>query len=140
MNTLLIQTATRFNEDGGLYYDIDFFIDEKRLIELVRNFESSFADDLAGDYANLYFGTYSTDYLLGKHPAFGENEDKTKLLGCICGGPGCWPLVTKISAEGNIVSWADFEQPHRHWSYKGFGPFYFDLQQYKNEIQKIPRT
>jgi len=32
-----------------------------------------------------------------------------------------------------------FEQPFRTWDYTGFGPFVFDLEQYKKAIAIIPK-
>lgn len=51
--------------------------------------------------------------------------EKTVLLGCECGEPGCWPLMARVEVGAEQVAWSDFEQPHRrdNWAYAGFGPF-----------------
>jgi hypothetical protein len=60
-------------------------------------------------------------------------RDKTVLIGCPCGEPGCWPLMAQVEVTGQEVRWSDFEQPHRRgrWSYDDFGPLVFDRRQYE---------
>lgn len=78
-------------------------------------------------------------YYLGKTDAcWGYDNNKTELLGCKCGNRYCWPLLCKISIQGNKVTWPEFEQPHRDdWDYSHFEGFIFDKLQYLNEIEVI---
>ena len=140
MNSLDVRCKQQTNEDGETYYDVEFYIDGHPFLEMVREFESSFAKDLAGSYANIYFRDYTEDFLLGRCPEYGARDDKTELLGCICGCRGCWPLAVRIRVEAQTAIWEDFEQPHLTWNYAGFGPFTFDLAQYKSTIGKIPKA
>jgi hypothetical protein len=97
---------------------------------------------LAGSYTNNWYGDYTEDFLLGRtEREYGAHSDKTELLGCTCGCRGCWPLAVRItvSEEMHCVTWDSFEQPHREWDYSGLGPFCFELEQYLNEIRKIPQ-
>jgi hypothetical protein len=125
------------SEDSTTDYEVNFYIDGRSFIEMVKEFESPFADDLAGQYRiSVYEGT--KDVLLGRLGEYGEENDKTELLICTCGCSGCWPLATRIRIEENRALWDRFEQPHRkNWDYSGFGPFVFDLDEYNREIQKL---
>ena len=140
MNHLEIQCQRQTNEDGGIYYDMEFCVDGRRFLDMIKEFETPFAEKLAGEYSNRFYGDYTTDFLLGREPDCGEKDDKTELLCCTCGCLGCWPLAVRIRVVENSVIWESFEQPHRNWSYAGFGPFEFDLQQYQAAIAKIPQV
>jgi hypothetical protein len=139
MNKFEIKYQPITNEENSenitTYYEVNFYIDERSFIEMVKEFELPFADNLAGRYSiNIY---RTEDFLLGRCPDF--EGDKIALLACICGDSGCWPLATRVRVEGNRVIWDRFEQPHRkRWDYSGFGPFVFDFDEYKKEIQKVP--
>ena len=92
------------------------------LVELVRAQESPFAEaegspSIAGAYSGLAPGP---DTLPPSWHFLGEPSDrlyayngKVQVMGCECGEPGCWPLVCRISADAETVTWSDFEQPHR---------------------------
>lgn len=126
------------SEDSTTSYEVDFYIDGRSFMEMVKEFESPFADDLAGNYITT-INRCTENFLLGRCPDEGKENDKTELLICTCGCSGCWPLATRIRIEDNRVIWDRFEQPHRKdWDYSGFGPFVFDLDEYKQEIQKVP--
>lgn len=141
MNHLEVKCERKLNAEGGIYYAVSFFVDGRSLLDMIREFESAFAQDLAGSYANHYFGNYTETFLLGGQPEYGEKGDKTELLSCgDCGCLGCWPFATRIYVNGDAVVWDKFEQPHRTWSYTDFGPFMFDLKEYSNAIKQIPKV
>ncbi|MEU6629952.1 DUF6000 family protein [Streptomyces parvus] len=51
---------------------------------------------------------------------------------------GCWPLMARITATSDHVTWASFEQPHRRTrDYSGFGPFHFDRYQYDDAVNAL---
>ena len=137
MNHLTVKCEQRQNQEGELYVGTEFLIDGRSLIDMIREFEGTFAGDLAGSYASNFHGDYTEAFLLGKEPAYGENSDKTELLCCVCGCMGCWPFATRITVDEATVTWDAFEQPHRDWSYDGFGPFVFELDQYRSAISAI---
>ena len=57
------------SEDTTTYYDVDFYIDGRSFMEMVKEFESPFAADLVGRYSiNIY--RYTEDFLLGHSPDF----------------------------------------------------------------------
>jgi hypothetical protein len=62
------------------------------------------------------------------------------LLGCQCGEVGCWPLTTRVTVNNNRVLWDSFRQPHRERDYSRFGPFVFDLDQYRNAVALLATT
>ena len=72
--------------------------------------------------------------LLGVH-------GKIAVMDCVCGCPGCWPFLVRITIEDDRIIWSDFEQPHRgpesaggHWKYEELGHFIFDRKQYESEL------
>ena len=141
MNQLDVKYVRKVNEDDGVYYEIEFIVDGRSFIEMIREFEAPFAKDLAGSYSNIFYKQYTEDFLLGRQPKCGSNHDKTELLGCACGCPGCWSFAVCIHVRNKTVRWEDFEQPDREgWNYEGFGPFVFDLNQYKAAMAKIPKN
>lgn len=140
MNRLDINCERRTNDDGGTYYEVEFYIDGRRFLDMIQEFEAPFAGALAGQYTNVCFTYYTEAFLLGRNPECGEHGGKTELLGCTCGCRGCWPFATRIRVLGQQVIWDEFEQPHRTWSYAGFGPFVFDLEEYEVAIAQIPKV
>ncbi len=63
--------------------------------------------------------------------------DKTVLLGCGCGEPGCWPLMARVTEGPEAIVWSDFEQPHRTWSHEGLGPFRFARARYLGALAAV---
>ena len=123
--------------------ELRVLIDEVDLIELVRRVELLDAEreghpDIAGGYAGLVAwrlrGRLSEHFLGGEdsHLYCGPHE-KTVLLGCTCGEPGCWPLMARVEVSPLEVRWDEFEQPHRRrrWSHATLGPFVFGRALYE---------
>ncbi|WP_197492969.1 hypothetical protein [Woeseia oceani] len=124
---------------------VNILIDDKPLAEILRAYELPMATKeghpaLAGDYHAIEVMASLEDYYLGKAEAdWGDEENKTQLLGCSCGIAGCWPLLCKINVQGDTVVWSEFEQPHRDedWDYSAFGVLEFDKQQYLEAVQAM---
>ncbi len=135
MNRLDVECEQKLDDCGEAFTHVSFHIDGRPLLEMVREFETAFAGELAGEYDTQACGCYTEEFLLGRD----GGQDKTELLCCTCGCMGCWPLNARITVDGNSVTWDGFEQPHRDWSYEGFGPFVFDLDQYRSAIAVIGR-
>lgn len=139
MNDLRFKVSRAKNDDGSVYDCLEIFIDGESLIDLVRNWEKPFAQReghpaLAGNYEWL---PANKETYLALQDAEVDDE-KTALLECQCGCPGCWPLLVNIRKEAETVIWRAFEQPHRSeesaagfWNYVGFGPFVFERQTYE---------
>ncbi|MFF3215864.1 hypothetical protein ACFYYB_35265 [Streptomyces sp. NPDC002886] len=113
-------------------------IDGASLTELVDGFEISAKMEPAGDaYGGLIpaffrFGPMQDHFLGRSTSAMGP---KTPVLGCECGEWGCWPLMARITATANLVTWDAFEQPYRQIrDYSGFGPFHFGRSQYDDAL------
>jgi hypothetical protein len=60
-----------------------------------------------------------------------------------CGVIECWSFVAKITVNEEMVTWSDFEQPHRgpesvggYWNYNQLVPFVFDRKQYEEALKK----
>ena len=78
---------------------------------------------LDGTLAHHFMG--SPESHLGCGP-----EDKSVLLDCECGSPGCWSLMATVTLTDDEVTWTDFEQVHRGgWDY-GQLAFVFERGQY----------
>jgi hypothetical protein len=131
-------------DDDAIWIEVN----GRPLEELVGEVERPFAEregspDIAGAYAGLerrlldsvddhYHGAPGSDLVCGP-------RDKTVLLGCDCGEPGCWPLMARIEVEHDTVAWEDFTQPHRdeRWSYDAMRPLRFDRRQYDEALAAL---
>ncbi|MDV9171137.1 hypothetical protein R6V09_13510 [Streptomyces sp. W16] len=111
------------------------------LTELIDSFEIAAGMQPAGDaYGGLIpeflrFGPMQDHFIGRSTNAMGP---KTPLLGCECGEWGCWPLMARITATADLVTWDSFEQPHRKTrDYTAFGPFHFDRQRYDDALRAL---
>jgi len=60
------------------------------------------------------------------------------VLGCDCAEVGCWPLICRVGADGDLITWDAFSQPHRKdRDYSAFGPFTFNSAQYLDAIRSL---
>ena len=125
--------------------ELRLFVDDVDLVEILRSVELPDAEgeghpSIAGGYAGLAAsrlrGRLVEHYLggPGSHMHCGPHE-KTVLLSCACGEPGCWPLMARVEVTGADVRWLDFEQPHRdRSSYESLGPLVFDKDAYERVL------
>ena len=123
-------------------------VNGRPLVELVGEVERPFAEregspNIAGAYAPLelrvfdsleqhFHGAPGSDLVCGP-------RDKTVLLGCDCGEPGCWPLMAHVEVRYDTVTWDGFTQPHRdeRWSYDAMRPLTFDRRQYDEALTAL---
>ena len=127
-------------------YAVTPAIDGVPLTELIGAFEHHQHFDPAAGYQGIvpqYFNYGPLDrYFLAD---FLDDNYFSRLgwiyfLGCDCGEVGCWPLQGKIRIDGNSVIWEKFCQPHRpQRDYSAFGPFIFDLDQYREAVLGLCR-
>ena len=107
----------------GGYGAIRIEVDGRDLAELVRPVELPFAvaeghERIAGTYVGLrpwQLDSSVSDHFMGgpdSHLACGPH-DKTVLLGCECGEPGCWPLMACVVVNDRDVIWHSFDSPER---------------------------
>ena len=114
-------------------------VDETSLVDLVANFEAAGGMTPAGSYAGLIpahfnFGDLS-EYYLGRNQRQWPGSGRLWLLGCNSGEVGCWPLEVTVTLSKGRVMWSAFRQPHRpQWNYDDFGPFEFDVAQYRSAV------
>jgi hypothetical protein len=119
-------------------------VDGVDLVELVGAYERARGLHPAGGYGGLVpafsrFGPM-TDHFLGGAEEGGRRPDKVPVLGCACGEWGCWPLLARIEADEDRVTWSAFAQPHRPaWDYAGFGPLAFRRAQYAAALASLER-
>jgi hypothetical protein len=93
--------------------------------------------ELAGEYASLSARTtfFPSRHFLGDPRPLLARGGKTVLLVCTCGCEGCWDFVGRITVTDQTVTWGEFEQVHRDWSYAALGTFVFDRRQYEAELR-----
>jgi hypothetical protein len=138
-----IEFVVKNNDDVEF---VDIFIDGVNLVEILKEHESPFAGRIAGDYMGLppEIVFLPSRHFLGE-PVYELDfyEGKSAILGCKCGVIECWPFVAKITVNEEMVTWSDFEQPHRgpesaggYWNYNQLGPFVFDRKQYEEALKK----
>lgn len=132
-----IRFDCRLRGDGGPVVVVPH-IDGAPLTGLIDRFEIAAGMQPAGDaYGGLIPGFFRfgpmQDHFLGVSTR--EMGPKTPVLGCECGEWGCWPLMARITATADLVTWDAFEQPHRKTrDYVAFGPFQFDRRQYDDAL------
>lgn len=117
---------------------VEPFVDGQSLVELVAAFEEGQRFQPSGGYAGLVLSNFRfgelRQYLVGEQESWPGS--RVPLLGCDCGEWGCWPLVATVTVQGDLVTWTDFEQPHRkERDYSGFGPYTFDARQYRAAVE-----
>ena len=119
-------------------------IDDKLLTELVSAFEAKHHFEPLDGYGGLipdWFNYGPLDrYFMADIPAgsYWVRLAGIYVLGCECGEVGCWPLVCRVTVEGESVTWDRFRQPHRpERNYSEFGPFVFNLGQYQEAIARL---
>ena len=131
------------DEHGPEVLTITPVLDGVSLIDLISRFEREHGMEPPGGYGGLvpvlfrygpldryFLGQSDSDYFIA-----GSNY---YLLGCQCGEVGCWPLSARISTTDREVMWDHFTQEHRpSRDYSGFGPFRFDLVEYKRAIAEL---
>ena len=131
----------------GIVEVASIFINERDLVQIVREMELSFAArDGNPDLAGSYVGLPPNEVFLPSRRFLGEPEthydndgpyDKLAVLGCGCGEVGCWPLLVRTTLQDDTVIWSDLEQPHRrHWRHDGLGPFVFDRSRYLDALRR----
>lgn len=112
-----------------------------RLIALVGDYERERLYEPTGGYAGIvpaYFNFGPLDRYFLATSAAPPFADKRWLLGCECGEPGCWPLEAHIVRNETDIVWEGFRQPFRpERDYSSFGPFRFDLDQYRIAIAEL---
>jgi hypothetical protein len=138
--TELDRVAFRIDNDS-----VAIEVNGRPLVELVGEVERPFAEregspGIAGAYAPLelrvfesvgdhFHGVPGSDLVCGP-------RDKTVLLGCDCGEPGCWPLMARVEVDPHTVTWDGFTQPHRdeRWSYDAMPVLTFEREQYEEAL------
>ena len=108
MNRITFKVIKKHKYDSGYESSlVNIFIDDIPLAKIMKAYEMPMATkeghpDLAGGYHAIEVLSSLEKYYLGKDKAdWGDEENKTALLGCECGTVGCWPLLCKISLQGN---------------------------------------
>jgi hypothetical protein len=129
---------------------VNIRVDGRLLADIMKDVETPMArreghPEIAGGYEAIGKPQAPEKYYLGVEQAWEtEGPNKTVLLDCKCGSPGCWPLLCVIETNDSEVVWRSFEQPHRSlrsaaglWDYSGFVGFTFDKAQYLDALSVL---
>lgn len=122
-------------------------IDARPLSLLVTAYEHDRGyTDPAGGYAGIVpcdvLSGLIDEYFLGNPAADRWNEfsgGAVHLLQCrSCHFVGCWDILAHIAVADATVRWSGFRQHNRpNRDYIGFGPFVFDLAQYREAVAQL---
>lgn len=151
MDTLHLEVEKPSEERfRGQIREVRIRVNGRDIIDIVRDYELRF---MARDESRLLAGGYAglppEEVFLPSMHFLGDPQwevyrdgEKVSVLECPCGFPGCWPLLVRVTVEGDRVIWSDFEQPHRRrgspageWRYDNLGPFVFDRKQYLEALR-----
>lgn len=118
---------------------VEFLVGGRNFVDLVAAAEAA---DGAGEGAGHYVGLPRRGvdwrrHLLGDDPDSWEPDAGTRLMGCECLEPGCWPLYGRITLDESSVFWHDFHNPFRDWTYAELGPFRFDRVGYEEQVARL---
>jgi hypothetical protein len=120
--------------DDGEQMRVHVLIDGRDLLDRVKVAElpQATADgqpDLAGSYQAL-----TSEQWAALPEQYGDG--RAAVLGCICGEVGCWPFRVRITWRSDTVTWSDFKQKNRGWTYEALGPFVFAREQYEAAVSR----
>lgn len=143
MSDLLSFLIKPLDDHGPDVLTLTPVINDVPLTDLIERFEREHGMEPAGGYGGLvpsFFRYGPLDrYFLGKsEDELFQQKGEYYLLACKCGEVGCWPLSARITTTESSVVWDCFAQEHRRErDYSGFGPFTFELHNYKERIAEI---
>jgi hypothetical protein len=151
MDTIAFKLEQHVSDDYGTVARIAIYVNGRNLLDVIREVETPYAaaeghSEIAGGYNWLMMAalTRPDDHFHGRPERHYSDGTKISLAECTCDCAGCWPLRVRVVANDDVVTWSDFEQPHRserskasHWRYDGFGPFVFDRKQYDVALAKL---
>ena len=130
--------------DGWVVDAVRLLVNGRDLVELAHDAEHASAQaDGQPAIAGAYEGLAAQEVLAPSRHLLGEplahleviDDGRVALLGCECGEAGCWPLLARVEATGEYVTWSEFAQPHRaQWRHDSLGPFTFDRAQYESAL------
>jgi hypothetical protein len=147
MDVIRFASAAVKVKRGMVRTDVEIFVNDRALREIMTEVELPFATAegqpvLAGSYGPIW--TFDAPRALISHfrgesssQIRWDSEDKTVLMGCGgCGEMECWPLTARITFEGDLVRWTDFEQEARpDWRYDV--QFTFERKQYEAALSEL---
>lgn len=138
-NTLELKLSGNSEPYGPVF---DIFVDGENLLDRIKRHERRFTQSIAGAYAP-YLGREQAQRLL----------DPTAYItpyACDCGEPGCWFLAFGVSADGDAIRWADWQNPYRNnperaaegldWRYGEMPALVFDRKPYHAHIEAALAT
>ena len=147
MDVIRFEIGEREDPAGGLVEAVDVFVNDRNLVDILREIELPFAArDGKPDFAGRYVGLPPDEVYLPSSRLLGDPstyydydylDGKIAVLGCVCGDVGCWPFRVGIELREDVVIWDGFEQPHRRkWRYDEMDPFVFDRTQYFSALDR----
>ncbi len=144
MNEIRFQIREDKNIIGMMELVSDIFIDDKNLIDILKEYELPFAkkggnESLAGSYRALLPSDLFSNLTMCKNS---ENK-KVAVLDCPCGCDGCWTFMVRVIETDEYIIWTDFEQIHRskdsknHWDYSNLSDLRFNKTDYLIQVETL---
>ncbi len=87
---------------------VQFFVDDKDLLDSLTEFEAPFAESIAGAYG--YLTVKEIDKKLFLKPS---GDRQILIFGCDCGIRECWPMEITIEVAEETITWTHFNQSFR---------------------------
>lgn len=133
--------------DSYTTFSTQILIDGNNLIDLLKDYELPLAkkegsETIAGAYDGLDPKVLFANLTNSKDNQNSEN-DKSDILDCECGSPGCWTFMVKVIEKQDTVIWTGFEQIHRsknsanYWDYSDFKDFEFNRIEYLKKLDEL---
>jgi hypothetical protein len=113
-------------------------IDGARLTDIVHSYERTRGYVPTDAYGGLIPSWFNFGPLEQHHEGRGFCAPQAVVLGCECGGWGCWPLLVSVTTEAGSVTWSEFSQPHRpSANYQAMGAYRFERPQFGSAVQDL---
>lgn len=117
-------------------------IEGVELTDLIHAFEREHGMESADPYGGLIPATFNfgsaADHYFATERAFLDDDQKIPLLGCgECGQWACQPLLARVVADEDTVTWTDFSCDRDD---SAFGPFVFARSSYESAVADLDET
>lgn len=129
--------------NGGGFQPIELLVDDRPLLELVREVEAARGDERPGGYLALPASMTAwpsrqlldepadLDYVLADDD---PRRGKAVLLGCACGIIECAMVLARIELAADTVTWRDLQSFGDDVPYP-IGPFVFERAAYEAALR-----
>ena len=92
------QLSLKIEKDSEGNKNVQIIINGENLIDILKRIEMQYDQSIAGEYKGLppEIVFYPSKHFLGiTHEDLDYHDDKSAILICECGVPGCWDFLVK---------------------------------------------